>query len=103
MTEDFCKRTARRIRKYGYALKTAVRISRFCYVSMMSVSGMMGAMLDPSLKSMAGQEDISLRGLPIAVPSVENLLNRGHGNNSPGVRASLQSLSFTIQRRLPAL
>jgi hypothetical protein len=104
MTEDFCNRTARRIRKYGHAPKAAVRIARFCYVSMMSVSGVMGAMLDPSLKSMAGQEDISLRGLPMNVPSnVENLLNRGHGNTSPGVRASLQLLSFTIQRRLPAL
>jgi hypothetical protein len=104
MTEYFCNRTARRIRKIGHAPKAAVRIARFCYVSMMSVSGVMGAMLDPSLKSMAGQEDISLRGLPIAVPSnVENLLNRGHGNTSLGVRASLQLLSFTIQRRSPAL
>jgi len=104
MTEDFCNRTARRIRKFGHAPKAAVRISRFCYVSMMSVCGVMGAMLDPSLKSMAGQEDISLRGLPMAAPSdVENLPDCGHGNNSPGVRASLQLLSFTIQHRSPAL
>ena len=126
MTEDFCNRTARRIEKIGYAPKTAVRIARFCHVSMVSVCGallfvsyqrravvekessgsfdpMMGAMLDPSLKSMAGQEDISLRGLPIAVPSVENLLECGHGNTSLGVRASQQLLSFTIPHRSPAL
>jgi len=126
MTEDFCNRTARRIRKFGHAPKTAVRIARFCHVSMVSVCGallfvsyqsragvekessgsfdpMMGAMLDPSLKSMAGEEDISLRRLPIAVPSVENLLNRGHGNTSLGVRASLHLLSFTIHHRSPAL
>jgi hypothetical protein len=103
MTEDFCNRTARRIRKIGHAPKTAVRIARFCHVSMVSVCGMMGAMLDPSLKSMAGEEGENPLRLPIAVPSVENLLNRGHGINSPGVRASLQLLSFTIQRRSPAL
>jgi len=68
-----------------------------------SFDPVMGAMLDPSVKSMAGQEDISLRGLPIAVPSVENLLNRGHGNTSWGVRASLQLLSFTLHHRSPAL
>ncbi len=102
MTEDFCNRTARRTVKLGYAPKAAIRIARFCYVSMLSVSGVMGAMLDPSMKSMAREEDISLRGLPIAVPSVENLLNRGHGNFSLGVRASPYPLSFSIQRRSPA-
>lgn len=104
MTDDFCNRTARRIGKLGYAQKDAAEISRFCYVSMVSVSGVMGAMLDPSLKSMAGEEDERLLRLPMNVPSdVENLLNRGYGINSPGVRASLQLLSFTIQPRLPAL
>jgi hypothetical protein len=103
MTEGFCARTARRIRKFGYAPKAAVRISRFCYVSMMSVSGMMGAMLDPSMKSMAGEEDERLLRLPIAVPSVENLLECGHGKFSMSTRASLHLLSFTIQRRSPAL
>jgi hypothetical protein len=99
MTEDFCHRTARRIRKFGHAPKTAVRIARFCHVSMMSVCGVMGAMLDPSIKSMAGEEGESSLRLPIAVPSVENLLECGHGKNSLGVRASLQLLSFTIQHR----
>jgi hypothetical protein len=37
MALDFCTRTTRRIRKIGHAPKTAVRIARFCYVSMMSV------------------------------------------------------------------
>ena len=103
MTEDFCTRTARRIRKFGYAPETAVRTARFCYVSMISVCGVMGAMLDPSVKSMAGEEDERLLRLPIAAPSGENLLNRGHGNTSLGVRASLQLLSFTLHHRSPAL
>ena len=83
MTDDFCNRTATRARKFGYAPKAAIRIARFCYIFMLFLRGLMG---------------------PICVPSnVENLLNRGHGINSPGVRASLQLLSFTRQRRSPAL
>ncbi|WAC05135.1 MAG: hypothetical protein OS112_00480 [Methanoregula sp.] len=103
MTEDFCNRTARRIRKIGYAPKVAARIARFCHVSMLSVCGLMGAMLDPSMKSMAGEEGERPLRLPMMVPSVEILLNRGHGNISLGVRAPLQLLIFTIQRRPPAL
>jgi hypothetical protein len=70
---------------------------------MLSVCGLMGAMLDPSLKSMAGEEGESPLRLPMAVPSVENLQNCGYGNNTQGVRASLQQLSFTLQHRSPAL
>jgi hypothetical protein len=61
------------------------------------------AMPDPSIKSMAGEEGESPLHLPVAVPSVENLPDCGHGNFSMSVRASLQLLSFTIQRRSPAL
>ncbi|WAC05997.1 MAG: hypothetical protein OS112_05035 [Methanoregula sp.] len=82
MTEDFCNRTARRLGKIGYAPKTAVRIARFCYIFMLFLRGLMG---------------------PIAIPSVENLLERGYGKNFLGARTSLQLLSFTIQRRSPAL
>ena len=125
MTEDFCTRTARRMRRHGYAKKVAHCYARFFYVSMLSVCGAllfvsyqrragvekessgsfdpMGTMLDPSIKSMAGEEDESSLHLPIAVPSVENLPDCGHGNFSMSVRASLQLLSFTIQRRSPAL
>jgi hypothetical protein len=103
MTEDFCKRTERRTKKLGYTPKQAARLSKFCYVSMMSVCGMMGAMLDPSAKSMAGEEGESSLRLPMMVPSVENGKLTSHGYSSQSARASLQSLSSTIQRRLPAL
>ena len=126
MTEDFCTRTARRMRRHGYAKKVAHCYARFFYVSMLSVCGallfvsyqrragvekessgsfdqMMGTMLDPSIKSMAGEEDESPLHLPVAVPSVENLPDCGHGNFSMSVRASLQLLSFTLRHRSPAL
>jgi hypothetical protein len=57
--------------------------SRFFFFSMLLACAAMGALHVPS--------------------EVMNLLNRGHGNNSLGVRASLQLLSFTGQRRSPAL
>ena len=101
MTEDFCKRTARRIRKYGYAPKESVRISRFCYISMMSVCGVMGAMLDPSLVSLADEDDISLRQLSFCAPSQGmNILATGSGDFSLGAPAGMISpVSFSIHRR----
>ena len=39
MSNEFCKRTARKIRKLGYAPKAAAFYSRFFYLSMLSVSG----------------------------------------------------------------
>ena len=99
MTEDFCKRTARRIRKFGYAPKESVRISRFCYVSMVSVCGVMGAMLDPSLMSLADEEDINQ--LPCRVPSHGmNILATGSGDFSLGAPAGIISpVSSRIHRR----
>jgi hypothetical protein len=41
MTKEFCTRTARKIRKIGYAPKAAVFYSRFFCISMLSVSGIM--------------------------------------------------------------
>jgi len=41
MTEEFCTRTARKIRKLGAAPKAAAFYSRFFYLSMLSVSGIM--------------------------------------------------------------
>ena len=99
MTEDFCKRTARRIRKFGYAPKESVRISRFCYVSMLSVCGVMGAMLDPSLMSLADEEDINQ--LPCWAPSQGmNDLATGSGDFSLGAPAGIISpVSSRIHRR----
>ena len=101
MTEDFCKRTARRIRKFGYAPKEAVRISRFCYVSMLSVCGVMGSMLDPSLVSLVEEDDISLRQLSFCVPSQGmNVLATGSGDFSLGAPAGIISpVSSRIHRR----
>jgi hypothetical protein len=39
MTNAFCKRTARKIKKLGHAPKAAAFYSRFFFVSMLSVSG----------------------------------------------------------------
>jgi hypothetical protein len=103
MIKDFCKRTARKIRKLGYTPVEAARLSRFCYVSMMSVSGMMGAMLDPSMKSMAGDADESPRCLSERIPSeVLSILNRWYGLDQGCARSPITHFS-DIQRRLPAL
>ena len=39
MNDEFCTRTARKIRKFGYAPKVALLYSRFFYLTMVSVSG----------------------------------------------------------------
>ncbi len=39
MSNEFCNRTARKIRQLGAAPKTAAFYSRFFYISMLSVSG----------------------------------------------------------------
>ncbi len=103
MTEDFCKRTARRTEKLGYDPKEAARLSKFCYVSMMSVGGMMGAMLDPSMKSMAGEGDDTLNLLSERAQSdVLDRLNRWYGQSTE--IASTSEIDFSdLQRRLPAL
>ena len=41
MNEEFCTRTARKMRKFGVAPKLALFYSRFFYLSMLSVSGIM--------------------------------------------------------------
>ena len=99
MTEDFCKRIARRTRKFGYGPQASVRISRFCYVSMLSVCGVMGAMLDPSLMSLVDEEDINQ--LPCWAPSHGmNILATGSGDFSLGAPAGMISpVSFSIHRR----
>jgi len=68
---------------------------------MMSVCGVMGAMLDPSLVSLAEEEDISLRQLPFCVPSHGmNILATGSGDFSLGAPAGMISpVSFHIHRR----
>lgn len=102
MTEDFCARTARRIRRLGYAKKKAAFLSKFCYVSMMSVCGMMGAMLDPQAKSMAGEEGKSPLRLQSMAPSVQGDPEYRRGMRVLGARAVRIPLFLTLHRRLPA-
>ncbi|OPY36411.1 MAG: hypothetical protein A4E35_01950 [Methanoregula sp. PtaU1.Bin051] len=126
MTEDFCKRTARKTQKLGYDPKEAARLAKFCYVSMMSVGGAMllsvcqkraqmlkvpesafghrlGPMPDPSPKSMAGIEDESLLCLPARARSdVLDRLNRWYGQEAEAASTPITDFS-DIERRLPAL
>lgn len=44
MSDEFCKQTARKIRKFGYVQRDAARYSRFLYTSMMSVCGIMAGL-----------------------------------------------------------
>ena len=39
MTNEFCTQTARKLRKLGYAPQDAAQYSRFFFLSMLSVSG----------------------------------------------------------------
>jgi hypothetical protein len=100
MTEDFCKRTARRIRKFGYAPEAAVRISKFCHVSMVSVCGMMGVMLDPSMKSLAGEEDerLLLRAVCFLSQGMHGVAT-GSGDFLSGAPAGMISPAFSGLRR----
>jgi len=70
-------------------------------MSMLSVCGVMGSMLDPSLVSLAEEDDISLRQLPFcALSHGMNILATGCGNFSSGVPAGMISpVSSRIHRR----
>jgi len=70
MTEDFCNRTARRIRKFGHTPKTAIRIARFCYVSMMSVCCFFGFCVTQSGQILADTGSGIIAAGPRAVLSV---------------------------------
>jgi hypothetical protein len=100
MTINFCTRTAWRIRKLGYARKAAARYAGFFYIFMLSVCGIIGAMLCPSLKSMAGEEVARLLRLAMNVPShvMINLIT-GSGKLSAGARAGRTSPGFSGIRR----
>ena len=42
MFQNFCTRVARKIRRLGYARKTASRFAKFFYVSMITTCGLFG-------------------------------------------------------------
>jgi hypothetical protein len=48
MTLNFCTRTARKIRRLGYARKAAARYAGLFYIFMLLVRGIMGPMNVPS-------------------------------------------------------
>ena len=125
MPEIFCRRTARKARMWGYSPEQAKFLSRFCYLTMVSVGcalffsfcgrrtalekesedsfeGAIGATLDPSLKSLAGDGDGKPRALPARARSdVFDCPDRWHGPGSDVSRAPLRRFP-DIQRRLPA-
>jgi len=79
MTLNFCTRTARKIRRLGYAPKVAVRLSGLCYLFMLFLRGLMG---------------------PIGIPS-QVLINQitGSGKFFSGARAGISSPDFSGIRR----
>ncbi len=125
MPKNFCRRTAREARKLGCAPEQAEFLSRACYLTAVSAccalffslckrrtapgkespdsfEGAIGATLDPSMKSLAGDGDEEPRTLLARARSdVFDSLNRWHGKGSDGARASAILFS-DIQRRLPA-
>jgi hypothetical protein len=67
---------------------------------MVSVCGMMGAMLDPSMKSLAGEEDERLLLRAVCVPSQGmNGVATGSGDFSSGAPAGMISPAFFGLRR----
>jgi len=113
MTEDFCTRTARRIRRLGRPKNTARRYAGFFYVSMVSVCG---TMLLVSGKRGAGAEKKSSGFFDLmgdtpcpegqgeegpkrhpALPSVQALPGNGSGIFCADARAAgVLSASFGI-------
>jgi hypothetical protein len=113
MTEDFCTRTERKLRRIGQKRKTARHYAGFFYVSMVSVCG---ALLFSSDKRSVGLEKKSsgffdLVGdtpcpegqgeegpkRPSALPSVQVIPGTGSGIVCSGARAAgVLSASFRI-------
>ena len=113
MTEDFCTRTARKIRRLGRPETTARRYAGFFYVSMLSVCG---ALLFSSDKRSVGLEKKSSDFFDLmgdapcpegqgeegpkrhpALPSVQAIPGTGSGIFCAGARAAgVLSASFGI-------
>jgi hypothetical protein len=91
MTEDFCTRTARRIRRLGQKRKTARHYAGFFYVSMLSVCSLMGDTPCPEGQAEEGPKRHS------ALPSVQAIPGTGPGIFCAGARAAgVLSASFRI-------
>ncbi|MCX6682383.1 MAG: hypothetical protein NTY71_05295 [Methanoregula sp.] len=93
MTEDFCTRTARKIRRLGRPEKTARRFAGFFYVSMLSVCCLMGDAPCPEGQGEEGPER------SFALPSVQVIPGTGSGIFCADARAaSLLSADFRQRR-----
>jgi hypothetical protein len=46
MFQHFCTRVARKLRRLGYARKTAARLAKFFYVTMITLCGLFGLFFD---------------------------------------------------------
>jgi len=87
---------------WGYTPEQAGFLSKVCYLTAVSACGAIGATLDPSMKSLAGDGDEKPCRLSARARSdVFDLPNRWHGSGSDGARAPVILFS-AIQRRLPA-
>ena len=102
MAEDFCTRTARRIRRLGYPAKRAAWLARVCYLLMLSLCGLFASVLFPALKSLTailcGNDPRTAAG---ALPSGTHAGCR-HGPAACGGRVAGRYLFSAIHRRLPA-
>jgi len=83
MTEDFCTRTARKIRRLGRQKNTARRYAGFFYVSMISVCGLM--MGDTPCPEGQGEEG---RERSFALPPVQVVPGTGSGIFCADARAA---------------
>jgi hypothetical protein len=80
MTEKFCTRTARKIRKLGYAPRVAIWYSRFFCISMLSVSGIMiaGMRRRKGVKIIGEETQRSLRHMPAGfIASIRQITGTG--------------------------
>ena len=91
MTEDFCTRTERKLRRIGQERKTARRYAGFFYVSMLSVCSLMGDTPCPEGQGEEGAKRSS------ALPSVQVLPGTGSGTFYADARAAgVLSASFGL-------
>lgn len=100
MSENLCTRTERKLRRLGYAKKTAHLYAGFLYVSMMSVCGLMMA----GMRRRRGQMDIvekiprSIRHALVVLSEQMHSIN-GSGIIVSGPRAVWIAPGYSRKRR----
>ena len=100
MVEYFCRRTARKAVELGYAPEKARALSRFCCVVAAFTCGAVGATLDPSMKSLAGDGDEKPLCLPAkARTGGMDRPNRWHGPDFASACAPATHFLKILDRR----